>query len=75
MGRPAGSLAQRTLLTDEARPRYQIIRALAFLIRNRRFFVCACLIPVDFLQVPSIVGYGTKVVLYGNAAQDQGIDT
>ncbi len=62
-------------ITAKAGPRYQMKKALVFLIENRRFFVYACLISVDFLQLPSVVDCGTKVVLYVNAAQDQGIDT
>jgi len=64
-----------TVGTVQSRPPLPNEKGAGFLIGNRRFFEYACLILVDFPQLPSVASYGTKVVLYRNAAQDQGIDT
>jgi hypothetical protein len=49
-------------------------KALVFVMGNQGFFIYACWIPIDFLQLPSFANYGTKVVLSINATQNQGID-
>ena len=59
----------------QACSRYQSNKALVSLSRDRRFFVRECLIPDGFLQLSSFANGGTKMVLYINAAKDQGIDT